>query len=524
MREKSYSRRDFLKRAGLGAAAMALSGCVGGESGRAGRSAVDRPNIVILMTDQQRYDSLGCYGCEAVKTPNLDRLAAEGALFEACYSPCPVCTPTRASMWTGKPLPGHGVYKLHDILGDEQVLFSKRLQGLGYETSLVGKLHVSGLWHEAETRHPNDGFEHYHWCIDPGLNFDSEYNAFARWVRKKDPVFYKRLTKEGKSLHHFPDLMENRDKQRPFFIMMSLFDPHDPYFDHPVESRDMVDDEEIPKAQPIAEDADRPEGVRREMEKSASIKEKSETFKEGIHELRKGYYASIAFLDDEMGKVLEYLDRAGLKENTLVIFVSDHGDMLWDRGLFTKGAFFYDASIRVPLLMRLPGKIPTGTRVKEPVQLVDIAATVLARAGFGREQLEETMPDSMDLVSLVREGRDYDNYRDYAVCMYRNTGYGPGHKYFDPPIHATMFRDERFKLNVYHDVTDSGRPEGELYDMQDDPQETRNLWSDPQYGEVKTRLMTRLVDWMFEHDLRYLGSRGGEKFFTLKKNYYGGEK
>jgi arylsulfatase A-like enzyme len=517
---------------------MALSGCVGGESRDARRSAVDRPNILILMTDQQRYDSLSCYGCEAVKTPNLDRLAAEGALFEACYSPCPVCTPTRASMWTGKPLPGHGVYKLHDILGDDQVLFSKCLQGLGYETSLVGKLHVSGLWHEAETRHPNDGFEHYHWCIDPGLNFDSKFNSFARWVKKKDPVFYKRLTKEGKSLHHFPaelhftrwagetttNLMEKRDKERPFFVMMSLFDPHDPYFDHPVESREMVDDEKIPRAQPIVEDGDRPEGVRREMEKSASIKEKSETFKASIHELRKGYYASIAFLDEEMGKVLEYLDREGLTENTLVIFASDHGDMLWDRGLFTKGAFFYDASIRVPLLMRLPGKIPAGVRVKEPVQLLDIAATVLARGGFSTKQLRETMPDSMDLVSLIREGRDCDNYRDHAVCMYRNTSYGPGHKYFDPPIHATMFRDGRFKLNVYHGSAGDSRLEGELYDMQDDPQETNNLWSDAQYAEAKTRLMGRLVDWMFEHDLRYLGSRGGENFFTLKKNYYGGDK
>ncbi|HUW18834.1 MAG TPA: sulfatase-like hydrolase/transferase [Sedimentisphaerales bacterium] len=538
MVEGSYSRRDFLKATGVGAAAMALSGCVGGESGGARSSAANRPNILILMTDQQRYDSLGCYGSEAVKTPNLDRLAAEGALFERCYSPCPVCTPSRASMWTGKPLPGHGVYKLHDIFPDDQVLFSKRLQTLGYETSLVGKLHVSGIWHEAETRHRNDGFEHYHWCVDPGLNFDSKFNSFAKWVRKKDPVFYGRLTKEGKSLRHFPaglhftrwagettiDLIKKRDKNRPFFIMMSLFDPHDPYFDHPIESRDMVSDERIPKPQAIPEDKDRPEGVRREMEKAALIKSKSETFKESIHELRKGYYASIGFLDQEMGKVLKCLDKEGLPENTLVIFLSDHGDMLWDRGLFTKGAFFYDASVRVPLLMRLPGRIPGGTRVKEPVQLLDIAATVLARAGFSAKQLKETMPDSMDLVSLIQQGRGYDNYRDYAVCMYRNTGYGPGHKYFDPPIHATMFRDERFKLNVYHGSADSSRLEGELYDMQNDPQERNNLWSGPQYAEVKGRLMGRLVDWMFEHDLRYLGSRGGEKVFTLKKDYYGGEK
>jgi arylsulfatase A-like enzyme len=260
------------------------------------------------------------------------------------------------------------------------------------------------------------------------------------------------------------------------------------------------------------------------MEKSASIKRQSATFRESIHELRKGYYASIAFLDQEMGKVLKYLDKEGLAENTLVIFVSDHGDMLWDRGLFSKGAFFYDASVRVPLLMRLPGRIPAGARVREPVQQLDIAATVLAVAGFKREQLEATMPDSMDLVSLIRQGGDYDNYRDYAVCMYRNTGYGPGHAYFDPPIHATMFRDERFKLNVYHGSADGSGVEGELYDMQNDLQEKNNLWSDPQYSEVKARLMGRLIDWMFEHDLRYLGSRGGEKFFTLKKNYYGGDK
>lgn len=537
MTDNGYSRRDFLKAMGMGAAAVGLSGCVG-EVGRARRPTVDRPNILILTTDQHRWDALSCYGCDAVKTPNLDRLAAEGALFEACYSPCPVCTPSRASMWTGKPLPGHGVYKLHDILPDDQVLFSKRLQRLGYETSLVGKLHVSGLWHEAETRHLNDGFEHYHWCIDPGLNFDSRYNSFARWVKKKDPAFYERLTKEGKSLRHFPaelhftrwaaettiDLIEHRDRERPFFVMMSLFDPHDPYFDHPLESRDMVIDEKISEPQPVPEDKDRPDGIRREMEKSASIKEKSPTFRESIHELRKGYYASIAFLDQEVGRVLSHLDREGLAENTLVIFLSDHGDMLWDRGLFSKGAFFYDASVRVPLLMRFPGKIPTGARVKGPVQQLDIAATVLAAAGFDREKLQKTMPDSMDLVSLIRRGRDYDNYRDYAVCMYRNTGYGPGHKYFDPPIHATMFRDERFKLNVYHGSADGRGLEGELYDMQNDPQETRNLWSDPQQAGVKMRLMGRLIDWMFEHDLRYLGSRGGEKFFTLKKNYYGGDK
>ena len=542
MSTANVTRRDFLKAIGLGAAALTVPGCSDASTKSAfvrnSQRHREQPNILILMTDQQRFDSLGCYGGRVVDTPNLDRLAAEGALFEKCYSPCPICTPSRASIWTGKAVPGHGVYKLHDILPDDQVLMSKRLQDIGYETSLVGKLHVSGLWHEAVTRHPNDGFDHYHWCIDPGLNFDSPHNSFARWVRKKDPIFYKRLTREGKSLHHFPaelhftrwaaettiELIKNRDKNRPFFAMMSLFDPHDPYFDHPIEAAKMVNEANIPEPQPVPNDKNRPGGVQREFEKSQFIKNNSQTFKGSIHDLRKGYYASIAFLDREIGKVLDCLEKQGLTENTLVIFISDHGDMLWDRGLFSKGAFFYDPSIRVPFLMRLPGKIPAGTHVKELVQQSDVAATVLSLAGFSKGKLNKIMPESMNLLSLIEQGKNYENYRDYAVCAYRNTGYGPGHKYFDPPIHCTMFRDERFKLNLYHSIVDDKSLEGELYDMKNDPHERNNLWKNGGYVEVKMRLLQRLLDWMVENNVRNFGSRGGEKFFTLKKSYYGGEK
>lgn len=542
MTKDRVSRRDFLRAVGLGAAGFTISGCadIFEKPAFAAGNQPDKPlpNILILMTDQQRFDSLGCYGGNIVDTPNIDRLAKEGSLFEYCYSACPVCTPVRASMMTGKSVPGHGVYKLHDILPDDQVLFPKYLQKLGYQTSLVGKLHVSGLWQEAEKRHPNDGFDNYEWCVDPGLNFESKFNAYARWVKSKDPKFYERLKEEGKNLHHFPDhvhfsrwasettiqLVRKRDKNRPFFALVSLFDPHDPYFDHPLESAQLVKERNIPEPQPIPSDKNMPAGVRRELEKSTIIKNKSATFKDSIHDLRKGYYASIAFFDQEFGKILDSLDQEGLADNTLVIFISDHGDMLWDRGLFTKGAFFYDPSIRVPLLMRYPGRIPPGIRVKSLVQHYDLAATALSAAGFTKEKLKQIMPEAMDLMALIREGKAYKNYRDYGVCVYRNTGYGPGHTYFDPPIHCTMFRDERFKLNVYHGPSRDSRPEGELYDMRNDPAEANNLWAEPGYAEVRTRLLGRLSDWMVENDVRYFGSRGGEKFFTLKKGYYGDEK
>ena len=497
------------------------------EPGLGEQRETSQPNILLLMTDQQRFDALSCYGCQAVKTPNLDRLAAEGALFERCYSPSPICTPTRASLLTGKHVPGHGVYKLHDVLPDNEVMLPKRLQACGYETALVGKLHVSGLWHETGQRHPNDGFDHYHWCIDPGLNFDSPFNSYARWVEEKDPQFYQRLKQEGKRLHHFPaelhfstwaaettiHRINNRDKNRPFFILTSLFDPHDPYYDHPLEAAEKVDVQSIAEPQPSPQDPALPDGVRREFEKSQAVLRRTAEYQGDAKSLQKGYYASIAFLDEQLSRVLDHLDEQGLADQTLVVFVSDHGDMLFDRGLFTKGGYFYDPSVRVPLLMRWPGRIKASLRVPQLVQHTDITATLLAAAGYDRQQLDAVNPHSMDLVELIRQGDRYERLRDWAVCVFRNTGYGPGGKYFDPPIHATMYHDGRFKLNVYHNLdVNGGRFDGELFDMQDDPSEAQNLWNGAKQVGVKTALLQRMLNWTVENDVRHWGSRGGEKF------------
>ena len=116
-------------------------------------------NILLILTDQQRWDSLGCYGTPGVHTPNLDRLASEGIIFDRCYANATICTPSRACLWTGKHIPGHGVHALHDCLPNNEILFPKRLQQIGYRTALIGKLHVSGHYHENDGRHPNDGFD-----------------------------------------------------------------------------------------------------------------------------------------------------------------------------------------------------------------------------------------------------------------------------------------------------------------------------------------------------------------------------
>lgn len=476
------------------------------------------PNILLIMTDQQRADSLGCYGGAAVRTPALDRLAAEGVRFDRCAVNATICTPSRASIMTGRPVPGHGVYKLHDNLPADQVLFPRLLQRSGYATALIGKLHVSGRVTEAARRHTGDGFEVYEWCMDPAIHLDSPLNSYAAWLARLHPEFLARLQREGKNARYHPAeahfsrwaadrtiaFLRGRDRSRPFFCKMSLFDPHDPFDDYPLECASLVNTSLLADPIAVAETAAPvPSGIRRERERLACPTRRDE-----LDSIRLGYCASVGFLDQEIGRVLSVVDDEGLAGDTLVIFVSDHGDSMGDHGLLTKGAWFYEACVRVPLIMRLPGRLAAGRAFDGLVQPHDLAATVLAAAGVDPASWSALMPHSRDLVAVARGEAPA---RDHAVCLYRNTGYGPGGRYFDPPIHATMFRDRRWKLNVYHDVGGgAAEPEGELYDLDEDPREQRNLWADRRRADVRSRLANRLMDWMVDMDRTYTGTRGGE--------------
>jgi len=486
----------------------------------------EQPNILLIMSDQQRYDSLGCYGADWVQTPNLDRLVEEGVLFENCYANNPICTPSRASLFTGKHLPGHGVYKLHDIFPEDEVLFTKRLQKAGYTTALFGKLHVSGRIHEASQRHPNDGFDIYEWCLEASIHLDSPFNGYSFWLQEKYPDFYQQLKEQGRNLLHIPreyhfthwaaertiDFINNQDRERPFFCMMSVFDPHNPYEDYPLEMLELVDEEKIPNPL-INQDvgSKRPYGILQEQEHSylGSI---SKFTANDIKKMRIGYFASIALLDLEVGRVLATLEKKGLKENTLIIFTSDHGDMLGDHNLLVKGAFFYDPCVKVPLIIRWPqimdGMSIRGKRAHYLVQLHDLTATMLSAAGISSEESRRSMPESYDLTSIMTA--EHQKTHEFTICCYRNTGISDQGRYWEPPIHATMIRDEQYKLNIYHADPVAGRAlQGELYDMIDDPQETHNLWDHRDYKEVRQNMTEKLLDWLFCQELQS-GSRGGE--------------
>ena len=218
--------------------------------------------------------------------------------------------------------------------------------------------------------------------------------------------------------------------------------------------------------------------------------------------MRLGYYSMIDLIDDEVGRVINHLEQTCQLKNTLVIFTSDHGDMLGDNKLLVKGAFFYDPCVKVPLLVHWPENLNKGQKISTPVQNFDLAATILQAAGFDKKTCNELMPDSQNLLEMGN-GSD-EPFRDYAICRYRNTGIRSGNKYWDPEIHGTMIRTEKWKLCYYHSTN-----EGELYNLENDPNETVNLWGQPEHESVTLYMLDQLKSMVSKEEF-IRPPRGGE--------------
>lgn len=453
---------------------------------------IDRPDILVIMTDQLRRDALGAYGCDWIPTPNLDRLAAEGVTFDNATCDNPICTPSRASILTGKMVPWHGVRRVHDVLPDDEVMFPERLRQAGYRTALVGKLHVSGRVAEERVRHPNDGFETYDWCLDPTVGLDSRFNAYTAWLRRRAPDFLAALRREGRGVRHHPEALHMSTwaaertiellaagDGRPFFCLMSLFDPHDPYDDHPLPAQELIDPARIPPPSP-----GRPGPTPVARERAGSYLGSFEDFSaEDIRAIRLGYAASLAFADLQIGRVLDALDASGRAENTLVLFLSDHGDQLGDHGLLVKGAPLYEPTVGIPLIARWPRRIAAGRRSPALVQGRDVAATCLAAAGLDAA----ACPQSEDLVAVASAGQ---TRRRALICAYRNSGIADGGAAWDPPMQTTMVRDARHKL-----VVSASGPtiEHELFDLETDSGEQTDILGDPRFALVERFLTEELV-------------------------------
>ena len=460
-----------------------------------------RPNIVLITSDQQRRNSLGVYGNRYVCTDNLDALAQKATVYDHCYCNAPVCTPSRACLLTGKTPMGHGVYNLFDVLPRNEKLLPWYLRELGYATAMVGKLHVSGVEYEAWQRNLLDGFDLYEMAHEPSIYLDSPFNGYARWLKEKYPDELEALRREGRKRKHrraethfstwvserSAQVIHERDKSKPLFLYASYFDPHNPYDHQPPEADALLDESNYPE--PIADDvANMPEGLR--LEAKYHCPKAIGADGEALKGMRRGYFAAVSFLDQQLGKIIQALKEEGIYDDTLIVYTSDHGDMLGDHGLYAKGAIFYEDGVNVPLIVKYPHQ-SQGLRCDDLVQLNDLFATLYEAAGGDAHAFWESVP-------LQGKAK-----RDYAVTEYRACG-----KFdlegFPHPLHASMIRTQGWKLTMYHDTC-----EGQLFDLKNDPQECRNLYGIPQYRAQAMALMERYLQFCAERERRYNMSRGG---------------
>lgn len=461
-----------------------------------------QPNILFICTDQQRYDAAGCYGNEQIITPTIDQLADEGVLFENCYVQNPVCAPSRASLLTGRYVHSHGLWANGVALPPHEQLVSRALADGGYDCGLIGKLHLAACSKGRVEPRRDDGFRYFQWAHDPYHR--AQENLYHRWVEARFPELYAaaidpnnsqtfdELPTEAHYSHWVGEqtlafLHSERDPNKPFCLFVNFFDPHHA-FGAPREYVEQYNADELSPPIGVPDELATKPPIQSEASRQsyAGHAEGFASFSsEEIQQIKATYYAMVTLIDDEVRRILTTLDELGLRDNTLVVFTSDHGEMLGDHHLLLKGPMMYEGAVRVPLILRWPGQLPAGERRDELVQWIDLCPTLLEAAGLPR--LPRNQADS--LLGLAR-GEQEGQWRDWALCEYRNSGHP-----YEPSVHATMLRHGRYKLVVYHGAPGTTRSRtGELYDLVADPQELHNLWDAPEHLQTRVTLQEYLLD------------------------------
>jgi arylsulfatase A-like enzyme len=466
---------------------------------------VTNPNVLWICTDQQRYDTLGCYGNEHVSTPTIDGLAERGTRFRRCFSQNPVCTPSRASFLTGRyPRTTRARQNGQDLPADE-VPVTRMLADEGYTCGLAGKLHLSSCNPDRDEdphreRRIDDGYAEFHWSHDVGTGWPT--NEYHHWLRQRDVEFERtpildsdHVTTSVPSEHHQTtwcaeraiDFVEaNRNREEPWLFSVNPFDPHPP-FDPPPEYLDPYLDDlgEVPLPNYEEGELEEKDALRRLRASQGFQDEWYPEMDDEDHRLvRAAYWAMCDHVDDQVGRLLAALERTGQREETVVVFTSDHGTMLGDHGVYRKGPYMYEPATRVPLIVAGPG-VEEGVDANALVELSDVAPTLLDAAGVD-------VPDRIQTESLwpILSGEsDPDTHREDVYCEHYDSMTAEDHSI----PHGTSVRTDRYRLVRWHVLDD-----GELYDLREDPDERRDRWNDPEYAGVKTRLLERLSDRMFE--------------------------
>jgi choline-sulfatase len=469
------------------------------------------PNILWICTDQQRHDTLGTYGNRHVATPNLDKLAAGGTLFENAFCQSPVCTPSRASFMTGRYPRTTRTRANGQSIPEDEVPVTKLLRdGGNYTCGLSGKLHLSACQPKVcpdTERRIDDGYadEHFHWSHHPDCEWPG--NEYCQWLAERGetykvnphPISRHVQTSMPEESHQTTwcaekaiEFMERQKEAGPWAFSVNIFDPHH-RFDPPAEYLenylDRLDELPMPHFVP-GELSDKPTWQRMDHARGAHNGGGAgwDQHTEQDHRaLRAAYFAMVDLIDVQVGRMVDALDRTGQRENTLVIFMSDHGEMLGDHGIYLKGPYCYEEGVHVPLIASMPGTVAAGVRRSALVELIDLAPTLLDAAGLPNYPGIQ----GKSLWPLLTDAAAEDVHRDDVYCEYYEAMPWHDREATGAPW-LTMLRTTTHKLVAAHNAG----VDGELYDLAADPHETRNLWHDPTHAAVKLDLYQRLADRM----------------------------
>jgi len=381
---------------------------------------LQRSNILIFMVDQQRYDACGCYGSTICRTPNLDRLAGEGMRFSHAYASAPLCSPTRASFWSGLWTHHHGIlinthWKNPVVKGkidDDVPLLSEIFKAAGYATAHFGKWHVGPAAEMARR-----GFEH----VVTNQGFRQGWKEAGKQAQVTDLVTREYIVQnypfagitsaDGEDFYEIwlcrraeEWLRTQAGWDRPFFCCISCPGPH-PGYVVPAGYAARYDPAQMPLWPNLADDLTNKPSVHR-LFRDVITHAGTLTDDEWRVCIAR-YYAFVTLIDEELGRILDLLDELGIVQDTLVLFVSDHGDLIGAHRLWDKGPMMYDEQLHMPLVVRWPGVVPAGTSCDAMVTFLDLMPTLAEAAGLplprpvdGRSLLPflrgETVPDWPD--------------------------------------------------------------------------------------------------------------------------------
>ncbi len=477
-------------------------------------------NILLITSDQQQLNTIGKYNSE-INTPNLDKLADEGAFFDRAYCPNPTCTPTRASIITGQYPSQHGAWTLGTKLPETALTLGEILKEKGFQSSLIGKAHFQPLASTEEYpsleaypilqdldfwKNYNDtfyGFDH----VELARNHTHEAHVgqhYAIWMEENGlsnwrdyfvpPTGTKSTT--GPSVWEIPEkfhynawiadrtnakLEEHKKSEKPFFLWASFFDPH-PQYVVPEPWYSMYDPDKLSMPQHDDEEFDiLPEHFKMTQSRESSYDKYRETGF-GIHGmnyhcqdekiLRKCksiYYGMVSMMDKYIGKIIDKVKELDLEDDTLIVFTTDHGHFIGEHRLSAKGPFMYEELIKIPFIVKGKG-IKKG--VNSALQtLVDFTPTVLDALGM-------EIPNIMTGKSQYKVWKgEQEKARDHIICE---------HHHEPSTVNLRTYVDERYKITVYQN-----QEMGEIFDLLNDPEERKNLWSNT---ELRAELLIKYVN------------------------------